>query len=53
MVAVPVEAHRGHLVDGVAAAFFPDAVVAARDVQVAVIKYQGETRFLEALLFQA
>jgi integrase/recombinase XerD len=37
-VAVPVEAECGDLVDRVAAAVFPDPVVAARDVQVPVIK---------------
>src|SRR5680860_1222526 len=37
-VAVPVEAHRGHRVHGGTAAVFADPVVAAGDVQVAMIK---------------
>ena len=37
-VAVPVEAHRGDLVDGVAAAVFADPVIAACDVQVPVVE---------------
>jgi hypothetical protein len=41
-VAVAVEAHRGDLVDRVTAAFFPDAVVRARDVEVAVVEELGE-----------
>ena len=41
-VAVPVEAHRGDLVDRVAAAVFADPVIAAGDVQVPVIKELGE-----------
>ena len=38
MAAMPVKAHRGYLVDGVAAAVFPDPVIAAGDVQIPVIK---------------
>ena len=41
-VAVPVEAERGHLVDRLAAAVFADPVVAAGDVQVAVIEELGQ-----------
>ena len=37
-VAVPVEAQRGHRVDGGAAAVFPDPVVPAGDVEISVIK---------------
>ena len=38
MAAMPVKAHRGYLVDGVAAAVFADPVIAACDVQIPVIK---------------
>ena len=41
-VAVPVEAQRGHGVDGGAAALFPDAVVAAGDLEGAVIQQLGQ-----------
>ena len=41
-VAVPVELHRGDLVDGAAAAFFADPVVAAGDVEVAMVEQLGE-----------
>src|SRR6266516_20184 len=41
-VAVPVEAHRGDLVDGGAAAVLPDPVIAAGLVQVLVVHQLGE-----------
>ena len=41
-VAVPVELHGGDLVDGIAAAVLADAVVAAGDVEVAVVEQLGE-----------
>jgi len=41
-VAVPVELHRGDLVDRAAAAVFADAVVAAGDVEVAMVEQLGE-----------
>ena len=41
-VAVPVELHRRDLVDGVAAAFLADPVVAAGDVEAAVVEELGE-----------
>ena len=41
-VAVPVELHRGDLVDGAAAAVLADPVVAAGGVEVAVVQQFGE-----------
>ena len=41
-VAVPVEAVRGHRVDGGAAALLPDPVVAAGDLEGAVIEELGQ-----------
>src|ERR1017187_4498743 len=41
-VAVPVEAHRGDLVDRVAAAILTDPVIAAGNVQVPVVEELGE-----------
>src|SRR5262249_10106101 len=41
-VAVPVELHGGDLVDGGAAAVFADPVVAAGDVEAAVVQQLGE-----------
>jgi hypothetical protein len=41
-VAVPVELHGGDLVDGAAAAVFTDPVVAAGDVEIAMVHELGE-----------
>ena len=41
-VAVPVELHSGDLVDGAAAAFLADPVIAAGDVEIAMIEQLGE-----------